>query len=354
MAMSNDHLPNPTDQLKSALIALLSAFGNRAVSSASKKVQGVAGRLTDYVDGGGGPGLAAAVTGIKDQAEGKGPVRSLLGAGQSAAKEAAGGLLGKGGGQGGGGQGGGGKNLKVTNIVESIDVGAPIHLVYNQWTQFADFPSFMKKIESVEQEEEQTLNWRAQILWSHRNWKSTIQKQVPDDKIIWRSEGAKGYVDGVVTFHELAPRLTRILMVLEYHPQGFFEHTGNIWRAQGRRARLELKHFRRHVMSQVLLESEDEVEGWRGVIDDGEVVKDHETAVKEEEQASADHDGRAPAQKDDNSHGRADSRKRADSRERGNGRGRRDGRGRGDGSGRPAPQRQRRPARGGNSRGGSS
>ena len=108
-------------------------------------------------------------------------------------------------------------------------------------------------------------------------------RQIPDELIIWRSKGPKGYVDGAVTFHELAPNLTRVLLVLEYHPQGLFEHTGNLWRAQGRRARLELKHFRRHAMTQIALHP-DEVEGWRGVIEDGKVVKDHETALQEEQQ----------------------------------------------------------------------
>jgi uncharacterized membrane protein len=292
--MAQDVQPSPVDRLKSEAVGLLGALGNRALSSAGDRVKGTVGRLTNYVDGGGGPGLAAAVTGAKDRAEGKGPARSLLGAGGAAVKQAAGGLLGKGGdGKGGGGGDGKGKNLKVTNIVESIDVGAPIRLVYNQWTQFADFPSFMKKVESVGQAEEQTLNWKAQILWSHRSWEATIQKQVPDDKIIWRSKGSKGSVDGAVTFHEITPTLTRILLVLEYHPQGFFEGTGNLWRAQGRRARLELKHFRRHAMSELLLHPEDEVEGWRGVIEDGEVVKDHETAVREEEQGGGPDEDRA-------------------------------------------------------------
>ena len=67
---------------------------------------------------------------------------------------------------------------------------------------------------------------------------------MPDSHIVWRSKGAKGHVDGAVTFPELGPNLTRVLLVLEYHPQGLFERTGNLWRAQGRRARLEFKHFR--------------------------------------------------------------------------------------------------------------
>ena len=51
---------------------------------------------------------------------------------------------------GGGGGGGGGKKLKFTNIVETIDVGVPLRLAYDQWTQFDDFPTFMKKVESVD------------------------------------------------------------------------------------------------------------------------------------------------------------------------------------------------------------
>jgi len=70
--------------------------------------------------------------------------------------------------------------------------------------------------------------------------------------------------------------------VLEYWPKGLFERTGNLWRAQGRRARLEFKHFRRHAMTNVLLRQE-EVEGWRGEIRDSEIVKTHEEALEEEQ-----------------------------------------------------------------------
>ena len=273
----------PRERLKAEAIGLAGALGDRALASVRDRVQDAAGRLTDYVDDGAGPGLMAAVTGARDLAEGKSPVRALLGAGMTAAKQQVGNLFG-GGGQGGDGKG---RDLKVTNIVETIDVGAPLRLTYDQWTQFADFPSFMKKVENVDQAEEQTLNWKAQVFWSHRTWEATILEQAPDDKIIWRSKGAKGYVDGAVTFHELAPTLTRILLVLEYHPQGLFEHTGNIWRAQGRRVRLELKHFRRHLMTEALLHP-DEIEGYRGVIKDGEVVPENEEPPAEQDEDSGD------------------------------------------------------------------
>jgi uncharacterized membrane protein len=264
------------DRLKTEARGLVTALGDRALASVQEKMEGATGRLTEYVEGGAGPGLMAAVTGAKDLAEGKGPVRSMLGAGFKGATEKVRSLFGK------GGKGGQGKKLKVTNIVESIDVGVPIDVAYNQWTEFREFPSFMKKVENVEQVEDEKLHWKAQVLWSHREWDANIIDQIPDERIIWQSKGAKGHVDGAVTFHELSPNMTRILLVLQYHPQGFFEHTGNLWRAQGRRARLELKHFQRHVMTNTILHP-DEIEGWRGVIEDGEVVQDHESALAEEE-----------------------------------------------------------------------
>jgi hypothetical protein len=222
--------------------------GKRMLSSVTDRIGDATERLTDFTDNGGGPGLFSAITG-----------------------------------KGGGKADGSGKKLKVTNIVEWVDVGVPVRLAYDQWTQFTEYPSFTKKVESVEQEEDTKLKWRAQILWSHRSWESTIIEQVPDKRIVWRSDGDKGSVDGAVTFHELGPELTRICLILEYHPQGFFEHTGNLWRAPGRRARLEFKHIVRHMMTEAILHP-DEIQGWRGEIHDGEVVKDDEQARAEEEE----------------------------------------------------------------------
>jgi hypothetical protein len=185
----------------------------------------------------------------------------------------------------GGGGSGGAKGTKATNIIEEIDVGVPVSVAYNAWTEFQEWTGFMKKVEKADAEDDTTINFKAQVFWSHRQWKGHILEQVPDEKIVWRSEGEKGRVDGAVTFHELSPNLTRILVVLEYYPQGLFERTGNLWRAQGRRARLELKHFRRHVMTEII-QNPDEVEGWRGEISDGEVERDHDEVVEEEQQQS--------------------------------------------------------------------
>ncbi|WP_319459985.1 SRPBCC family protein [Micromonospora sp. RTP1Z1] len=312
MATNPNLADRAREQLGGELRNLATAVGERAVQVVTERLTGASGRLSDYAKSGGGPGLIAAATGAQKLAEGHSPMKAMFHAGLAGGKEKLMSAFGGGGGKGGKGK----KKLKVTNIVETIEVGVPVRVAFNQWTTFGDFPSFMKKVEQADKESDEKMTWKAQVFWSHRSWESTIVRQLPDRLIHWRSKGKKGSVDGTVSFHEVGPNLTRILVVLEYHPQGLFEHTGNMWRAQGRRVRLELKHFVRQVMTQTVLDP-DSVEGWRGEIEDSQVVKDHETALREEqEQREQEEQGRAEEPEEEPEEERAERRPAERARQR--------------------------------------
>jgi uncharacterized membrane protein len=245
------------NRLGEQLQGLASAMADRGVSAVTDRLDG----LTNKMSGTAGETL-------KNVAKGDSAPKAALKAGVENVKDKVSEAV--------GGDNGGDKGkdkMKFINIVEELDLPVPRAVAYKAWTQFEEFPSFMKKVENVEQQEDQTVEWKAQIFWSHRSWTAEIIDQVPNQRIVWRSKGEKGHVDGAVTFHELTPDLTRMLVNLEYYPQGFMERTGNLWRAQGRRARLELKFFRRYITSEVLLR-QDEVEGWPGEIHDGEVTEE--------------------------------------------------------------------------------
>jgi hypothetical protein len=296
----------PADALKDAGQRLLALLVQRAADSALERVENMSSRLTGVAENGGQLLGSRSGRGRSDEAdeadessengdggEGRQGLLSRIGSAVGGVKDKVAEAVG-----GGGGSGGQGKKLKVTNIVEEQDVGLPLRTTYDLWTQFSDFPGFMKKLETVEQASDEKTNWTAKVFWSRRTWEATIVEQVPDSHIVWKSTGAKGHVDGAVAFTALGPNLTRVLLVLEYWPKGFFEQTGNIWRAQGRRARLEFKHFRRHAMTNALLR-QDEIEGWRGEIRDSEVVKTHEEALEDEQrQDSEDRDADAQGEPD--------------------------------------------------------
>ncbi|MYR55285.1 cyclase [Streptomyces sp. SID625] len=268
------------DRLKAEAQEYLSAQAERLLAGLGRKLGETTGKLNDIAEGN-SPGFARlALEGGRKVAEGKGPVRSALELGASHAKDSVMGALknlGGGKGKGKGKRGGGNKPIV---IIESVDVGVPLRTAYDQWTQFQDFSTFAKGVKSASRADDTHSDWQAKIFWSNRSWKAHTVEQVPDYRVQWTSEGAKGTTKGVVSFHELEENLTRVLLVMEYYPSGLFEKTGNIWRAQGRRARLDLKNFARFIT----LKGEAE-DGWRGEIRDGEVVQSHEDAVAEEEKA---------------------------------------------------------------------
>ena len=262
----------PVDRLKDEAMNLGKALAKHGASKLGERLTGTPGKgggLSDLLPGPGDmvKGVAKAASPVKPVKEAASKVKDALPGGGGSDDEEL-----KGGKSGGGKPQGDSTSLKVTNIVESIDVPVSRDVAYELWTQFEEFPSFMKKVEAVNQKDPEVVTWKAQIFWSHRTWTAKIVDQVPPERIVWKSEAEKGKVDGAVTFHELAPDLTRVLVSLEYHPQGLFERTGNIWRAQGRRVRLELKHFRRHVANHALL-NQDDIEGWGGEIHDGKVQR---------------------------------------------------------------------------------
>ena len=43
----------------------------------------------------------------------------------------------------------------TTNVLETIDVHVPVRTAYDQWTQFEEFPRFMKDVDEVRQVDEQ-------------------------------------------------------------------------------------------------------------------------------------------------------------------------------------------------------
>src|SRR5215207_1416869 len=149
----------------------------------------------------------------------------------------------------------------MANIEQSIEVGVPVRTAYDQWTQFEEFPRFMEGVESVTQMDEKRLHWVAEIAGKREEWDAEITEQTPDQRVAWtNTSGAKNA--GVVTFHHLTDDRTRVMLQLDYEPEGLVEHVGSALGVVSRRVEGDLERFKDFIE-----ERGRETGAWRGEIE---------------------------------------------------------------------------------------
>lgn len=152
----------------------------------------------------------------------------------------------------------------MPSVEKSIDVNIPLHKVYNQWTQFEEFPRFMEGIEEVTQVTDTMTHWRAKIGGKEEEWDARILEQTPDRRVAWEGiEGARNA--GAVTFREIGPAITRVTLHLDYEPEGVVEHIGDALGFVERRVEGDLRRFKEFIEARG-----SETGAWRGEIHGGE------------------------------------------------------------------------------------
>ena len=151
----------------------------------------------------------------------------------------------------------------MATIEHSIDVQVPVRTAYNQWTQFEEFPRFMEGVKEVRQLDDARLYWRANIGGLEKEWRARITEQVPDRGIAWQSEGG-AYNSGLVRFEHESPGETRIILRIDYDPDGVLENVGDAVGAVSRRVKGDLERFKEFIETRGR-----ETGAWRGTVDAG-------------------------------------------------------------------------------------
>jgi uncharacterized membrane protein len=221
----------------------------KPVQKAGEKVKGAASDVVDEkIKDAGGPG------GIAKEA-GKSLIPGLGGGDESDDK-------GDGGGKNEADGAGKGRRMPVQ---QSVDIGVPIATVYNQFTQFEEWPKFMHRVTSVSQEDETHIAFKSKIWGVSKEFQAEIDEQRPDERVKWHVVEGLSH-KGVVTFHELAPRLTRVELNVDVEPGSLIEKFARGARHVKRAMRADLHRFKAYVVM-----NEEESGEWRGTIDEGEV-----------------------------------------------------------------------------------
>ena len=148
----------------------------------------------------------------------------------------------------------------MSTVEESIEVAVPVTTAYNQWTQFESFPQFMEGVEKIEQTSDTMTRWVTKIGGVERTFDAEITEQLPDERVAWKSVDEPRQA-GVVTFHRLSPETTKVMVQMDFEPEGFVETAGDKLGVVKHRVKGDLERFKDFI------EGEGQETGaWRGVV----------------------------------------------------------------------------------------
>ena len=152
----------------------------------------------------------------------------------------------------------------MERIEKTVEVHCPVRTVYNQWTQFEDFPKFMAGVKSVRQLDDTHLRWEAEVWGKDEAWDAEITEQTPDTRISWRSTaGAKSA--GTVRFESLGPDRTLVRLAMAYEPEGLVETVGDMLGAMNSQVESSVEDFKKFIENRG-----EETGAWRGAVRDAE------------------------------------------------------------------------------------
>ncbi len=149
----------------------------------------------------------------------------------------------------------------MKTIEESIEIDVPVRVAYNQWTQFEEFPRFMEGVEKVEQLDDRRLHWVAEVAGKRNEWDAEISEQSPDERVAWRSTSGTPNA-GVVTFHRLDDNRTKVMVQMDYEPEGAVETVGQALGMVERRTKGDLERFKEFIEARG-----SETGAWRGEVE---------------------------------------------------------------------------------------
>jgi hypothetical protein len=151
----------------------------------------------------------------------------------------------------------------MERVEKSIEVNRPVQTVYNQWTQFEEFPRFMAGVKEVRQVDDTHVHWHAEIWGKDKEWDAEIIEQVPDQCIAWCSTSGP-YNAGVVRFEPRGPEQTCVTLEMAYDPEGVVENVADAVGVFSGRVQHTIEDFKEFVESRGR-----ETGAWRGEVRDG-------------------------------------------------------------------------------------
>jgi uncharacterized membrane protein len=147
---------------------------------------------------------------------------------------------------GGGGKSSGGKKTRRLPIQRWTDVAVPVDQAYEAWIKFDQYPRFMHRVLSVERDGRDTIRWEEKIWFSRRQWEGRITERRKNDRIAWETTSGMSH-KGIVSFHSIDDNLTRVMVEMDFEPNGMIEKLASGLRFVKRAVQSDLARFKAYV-----------------------------------------------------------------------------------------------------------
>jgi uncharacterized membrane protein len=149
----------------------------------------------------------------------------------------------------------------MSTIEKSVEVDVPVTTAYNQWTQFESFPEFMEGVEQIVQVSDTRTHWKTKIAGVQREFDAEITEQHPDERIAWCTVDGPRQA-GVVTFHRISDNRSKVMLQLDFEPEGIVEKAGDTLHIVESRVSGDLGRFKQFIETRGV-----ESGAWRGDVD---------------------------------------------------------------------------------------
>jgi uncharacterized membrane protein len=162
-------------------------------------------------------------------------------------------------------------------IVESIDVGVPLAGAFELASLLMDYPDFLHHVRDVEEEDDTHFIFHvAKVSGLHDEVELEVEER-ENERIDWEAGGDLAHT-GVITFHPLAPRLTRIELTIEREPESLYERLTRLLKIPDRTIEAELDRFKAYAEL-----ADDDFEDYEPPVSKEEVGEAEASEEEEEE-----------------------------------------------------------------------
>ena len=120
----------------------------------------------------------------------------------------------------------------------------------------------MGGVERIKQLDDRHNHWVTKIDGVTREFDTEITEQRPEERVAWTSTAGEAKHAGVVTFHRLDDARTRVMIQIDWEPEGIVEKAGAALGFDDRQVKADARRFKEFIESRGT-----QTGSWRGEVE---------------------------------------------------------------------------------------